>query len=133
MYCHTRNTIKIFWRCGHKVKWKSQTLFLSDLILLRFRLLVEMICLQPKHITNSTHPYYSSCRKFCVLFGMHFWYPHKMFVFMHRHSSWKQKTKWLKYRLHILICFWINLFLEENWSIYAVCTNSPPYVGFTSA
>jgi len=36
---------KNFCKCDHKVKWKSQTLFLSGLILLRFRLLVEMISL----------------------------------------------------------------------------------------
>jgi len=72
---------------------------------------------KPKHITNWTHPCYSWCRKFSVLFDMHSWYPHKKFIFMHRHSSWKRKTKWLEYGLHKLICFWINLFLEENWSI----------------
>lgn len=50
MYCHTRNTIQIFCKCDHKVKWKSQTVFLSGLILLRSRLLVERISLNTLQI-----------------------------------------------------------------------------------
>ena len=50
MYCHIKNTIKTFCKCGCKVKWKTQTLFLSGLILLRFRLLVELISLNTLQI-----------------------------------------------------------------------------------
>jgi hypothetical protein len=130
MYCHTKNTIKIFCKYDHKVKWKSQTLFLSGLILQRFRLLGEMISLNTLQIELITITAYAGNYLYC-------WacIPdtpiQRLYSCIDIYLGNGKPNGWSMGSTYSYASELISSLKKTGPYIFRLSTNSAPYVGFT--